>query len=59
MCENQFSLKLGKCHCMVKEGIVIGHKISERGIEVDPGKVELIERFPPTNVKGIRSFLRQ
>ena len=47
-----------KCHFMVTEGIVLGHKIFERGIEVDKTKVEIIEKLPPpTNVKGIRSFL--
>ena len=47
-----------KCHFMVKEGIVLGHVISSRGIEVDRAKIEVIERLPPpTNVKGIRSFL--
>ncbi|XP_014524488.1 uncharacterized protein LOC106780697 [Vigna radiata var. radiata] len=48
-----------KCHFIVTEGIVLGHKISARGIEVDKAKVEVIEKLPPpTNVKGIRSFLR-
>jgi hypothetical protein len=43
---------------MVREGIVLGHKISERVIEVDRAKIEVIEQLPPpTNVKGIRSFL--
>jgi len=47
-----------KCHFMVIEGIVLGHKIFERGIEVDKAKVEVIEKLPPpTNVKRIRSFL--
>ena len=32
-----------KCHFMVNEGIVLGHKISERGIEVDKAKVDAIE----------------
>jgi hypothetical protein len=42
---------------MVHEGIVLGHVVSERGIEVDKTKIEVIERLlPPTNVKGIRSF---
>ena len=36
-----------KCHFMVKEGIVLGHRISEKGIEVDRAKVEVIERLPP------------
>jgi hypothetical protein len=43
---------------MVNEGIVLGHKISERGIEVDRAKVEAIEKMPcPRDVKGIRSIL--
>ncbi|WMV18466.1 hypothetical protein MTR67_011851 [Solanum verrucosum] len=36
-----------KCHFMVKEGIVLGHQISEKGIEVDTPKVEVIEKLPP------------
>ncbi|GJY43816.1 reverse transcriptase domain-containing protein [Tanacetum coccineum] len=47
-----------KCHFMVKEGIVLGHKISKSGIEVDKAKVDVIAKLPhPTTVKGIRSFL--
>ncbi|GJZ05143.1 reverse transcriptase domain-containing protein [Tanacetum coccineum] len=47
-----------KCHFMVKEGIVLGHKISKSGIEVDRAKVNVIAKLPlPTTVKGIRSFL--
>jgi hypothetical protein len=43
---------------MVNEGIVLGHKISKRGIEVDRAKVEAIEKMPcPRDVKGIRSIL--
>ncbi|WP_254554250.1 hypothetical protein, partial [Salmonella enterica] len=43
---------------MVKEGIVLGHKISKNGIEVDRAKVDVIAKLPhPTTVKGIRSFL--
>ncbi|GJS44192.1 reverse transcriptase domain-containing protein [Tanacetum coccineum] len=43
---------------MVKEGIVLGHKISKSGIEVDRAKVEVIAKLPhPTTVKGVRSFL--
>jgi hypothetical protein len=41
----------------VTGGIVLGHLLSERGIEVDKAKIEVIEKLPPpTNVKGIRSF---
>nr|GFD31540.1 reverse transcriptase domain-containing protein [Tanacetum cinerariifolium] len=43
---------------MVKEGIVLGHKISKNEIEVDKAKVEVIAKLPhPTTVKGICSFL--
>ena len=39
---------------MVNEGIVLGHKISERGIEVDKAKVDAIEKMPcPKDIKGI------
>nr|GEX74306.1 hypothetical protein [Tanacetum cinerariifolium] len=45
-------------HFMVKEGIVLGHKISKQGIEVDKAKLDVITKLPhPTTVKGIRSFL--
>ncbi|GJZ33770.1 reverse transcriptase domain-containing protein [Tanacetum coccineum] len=44
-----------KCHFMVKEGIVLGHKISKSRIEVDKAKVDVIAKLPhPTSVKGIR-----
>ncbi|GJX74635.1 reverse transcriptase domain-containing protein [Tanacetum coccineum] len=47
-----------KCHFMVKEGIVLGHKISKFGIEVEKAKVDVIAKLPhPTSVKGIRSVL--
>nr|GEZ74275.1 hypothetical protein [Tanacetum cinerariifolium] len=39
-------------------GIVLGHKISKKGIEVDKAKIEVISKIPhPTTIKGIRSFL--
>ena len=42
-----------KCHFMVNEGIVLGHKISERGIEVDKAKVDAIEKMScPKDIKG-------
>jgi hypothetical protein len=47
-----------KCNFMVKQGKVLGHVISERGIEVDKAKVETVEQLPPpTGVKSLRSFL--
>ncbi|KAH9716271.1 hypothetical protein KPL71_021404 [Citrus sinensis] len=47
-----------KCHFMVQEGIVLGHKVSKKCIEVDKAKIEVIDKLPPpTSIKGIRSFL--
>ncbi|GKA71740.1 reverse transcriptase domain-containing protein [Tanacetum coccineum] len=47
-----------KSHFMVKEGIVLGHKIFKNGIEVDKAKVDVIAKLPhPTTVKGVQSFL--
>ena len=47
-----------KCHFMVREGIVLGHKISPKGIEVDKAKVEIIEKLPsPNSIRAIRIFL--
>nr|GEY02990.1 reverse transcriptase domain-containing protein [Tanacetum cinerariifolium] len=47
-----------KSHFMVKEGIVLDHKISKNRIEVDKAKVDVISKLPhPTTFKGIRSFL--
>ncbi|GJS76074.1 hypothetical protein Tco_0725955 [Tanacetum coccineum] len=46
-----------KCHFMVKEGIVLGHKISKTGIEVDKEKVDVIAKLPhPTTVKDVNDF---
>ena len=43
---------------MVKQGIILGHIISERGIEVDKSKVDLVRHLPsPTSVREVRSFL--
>jgi Reverse transcriptase (RNA-dependent DNA polymerase) len=51
-------LNWGKYHFMVREGVVLGHLVSFKGLEVDKAKVEVIEKLPkPTNVKEVRSFL--
>ncbi|XP_038902508.1 uncharacterized mitochondrial protein AtMg00860-like [Benincasa hispida] len=47
-----------KCHFMVKESIVLRHKVSKKGLEVDKAKIEAIKKLPPpVNVKVVRSFL--
>jgi len=56
--EKNLVLNWEKCHFMVKQGIVLGHVISHRGIEVDKAKVDLISNLPPPRtVKEVRSFL--
>ena len=56
--ENNLVLNWKKCHFMVNQGIVLGHIISNKGIEVDKEKIELISKLPsPTNVKTVRQFL--
>ena len=43
---------------MVQQGIILGHVISKKGIEMDKSKVDLIAHLPPPkSVKDIRSFL--
>ncbi|GJW54895.1 hypothetical protein Tco_0098980 [Tanacetum coccineum] len=54
-CEDtNLSLNWEKSHFMVKEGIVLGHKISKSGIEVDRAKVEVIAKLPHPTTKGMK-----
>ncbi|GJU54967.1 hypothetical protein Tco_1228681 [Tanacetum coccineum] len=47
-----------KYHFMVKEGIMLRHMVSGAGLEVDKAKIDVISKLPPpTNIKGVRSFL--
>ena len=56
--DKNLALNWEKCHFMVTEGIVLGHKISVVGLEVDQAKIAIIKTLlPPTTVKRIRSFL--
>ena len=56
--EVNLMLNWKKCHFMVQEGVVLGHAISTRGIEVDKDKIDVVERLSPlASVKGVRSFL--
>nr|GEU77261.1 reverse transcriptase domain-containing protein [Tanacetum cinerariifolium] len=55
-----YAMHQEKCHFMVKEGIVLGHKISKNRIEVDKAKVDVIAKLPhPTTVKGVVLGQRQ
>ncbi|RVW61979.1 Retrovirus-related Pol polyprotein from transposon opus [Vitis vinifera] len=56
--EKNLVLNWEKCHFMVEKGIVLGHVISRKDIEVDKAKIEIIVNLPPpTNVKEVRQFL--
>nr|GEW99869.1 reverse transcriptase domain-containing protein [Tanacetum cinerariifolium] len=58
--DTNLSLNWEKSHFMVKKGIVLGHKISKNGIEVDRAKVDVIAKLPhPITVKvprGLRTL---
>ena len=56
--DSNLVLNYEKCHFMVEQGIVLGHVISNKGIEVDKAKIDVISSLPyPTNVREVRSFL--
>ena len=56
--ESNLVLKTEKCHFMVEQGIVLGHVISRRGIEVDKAKVNIIQSLSyPKTVREVHSFL--
>ncbi|RVW37787.1 Retrovirus-related Pol polyprotein from transposon 17.6 [Vitis vinifera] len=56
--EKDLVLNWEKCHFMVHQGIVLGHIISKKGIEVDKAKVgTYCQIVTPTTVKGVRQFL--
>nr|GEY21011.1 reverse transcriptase domain-containing protein [Tanacetum cinerariifolium] len=54
--DTNLCLNWEKSHFMVKEGIVLGHKIFKQGIEVDKVKMDVINKLPhPTTVKEAES----
>ncbi|KAL0428255.1 UNVERIFIED_CONTAM: Retrovirus-related Pol polyprotein from transposon.6, partial [Sesamum latifolium] len=56
--EKNLLLNYEKCHFMVDQGLVLGHIVSSRGIEVDQAKIDVIKSLSyPTSVREIRSFL--
>ncbi|GJZ35850.1 hypothetical protein Tco_0581667 [Tanacetum coccineum] len=42
-----------KCHLMVKEGIVLGHKVFGAGLEVDKAKINVISKLPPLPISKV------
>ncbi|XP_027174318.1 uncharacterized protein LOC113773921 [Coffea eugenioides] len=56
--ETNLVLNWKKCHFMVEHGIVLGHIVSSKGIEVDKAKIDIISALPyPASVREVRSFL--
>ena len=56
--ETNLVLNFEKCYFMVEYGVVLGHVVSSRGLEVDRAKVDIIQSLPyPKCVKDVRSFL--
>ncbi|MES9904503.1 MAG: reverse transcriptase domain-containing protein [Sedimenticola sp.] len=52
------TLKPSKCHFAAKEVTYLGHKITDKGIKIDPANTAPISTFPqPKTVKNVRSFL--
>ncbi|RDX99960.1 Retrovirus-related Pol polyprotein from transposon 17.6, partial [Mucuna pruriens] len=52
-------LNFEKCHFMVAEGIVLGHLVSSRGIEVNKAKVDIIASLPnPTSMRFIKNICK-
>ena len=56
--ETNLVLNFEKCHFMVDKGLILGHIVSKKGIEVDKAKIDVIQTLPyPTCVREVRSFL--
>ncbi|XP_043809786.1 uncharacterized protein LOC122723094 [Manihot esculenta] len=56
--ETNLVLNYEKCHFMVSHGLILGHIVSAKGIEVDKAKIDTIKNLPyPTSIREIRSFL--
>lgn len=56
--ETDLVLNYEKCHFMLEHGIVLGHIIYEKGISLDPTKVDVISKLPyPSCIREIHSFL--
>ena len=56
--DTNLSLSHEKCHMLMIKGIVLGHLISSKGIQVDPKKIQIIQDLPIfTTQKDVRSFL--
>ncbi|KAK9048798.1 hypothetical protein SSX86_032234 [Deinandra increscens subsp. villosa] len=56
--ETNLVLNYEKCHFMVDRGLILGHVVSSKGLEVDKAKIDVIKSLPyPNCVREVRSFL--
>ena len=56
--KKQLVLSWEKSHFMVREGIVLRHSVSSKGVEVDKAKIEVIQNLPlPATVQDLRRFI--
>eukprot|EP00253_Pinus_taeda_P009607 PITA_09607 len=56
--EMNLSLSPEKCEFLMTEGTVLGHTISQQGLQVDPNKIAIIQKVPPPQkVRDVQSFL--
>eukprot|EP00253_Pinus_taeda_P030041 PITA_30041 len=56
--EMNLSFSPDKCEFLMTEGTMLGHTISQQGLQVDPNKISIIQRVPPLQkVRDVWSFL--
>ena len=56
--KKRLALSWEKSHFMLHEGVVLGHIVSERGLEMDKAKIEVIQNLGvPSSLQGLRGFL--
>jgi len=56
--ETNLVLNYEKCYFMIEQGIVLGHVMSSRGLEVDKAKIDVISSLSyPSYVREVRSIL--
>ena len=58
LARKQLVLCWEKSHFMVRNGVVLGHLVSGKGLEVEKAKIEVIQNLPlPTTLRDLLSFL--
>lgn len=55
--EYNLVLNWEECHFIIKEGIVLDHRISKKRIEVNKENIKVIEKLSSISMKSIHSFL--